>query len=435
MTVRGVVKRGAIRRFLPNLFLAPWLIFLAFSAPDMAWARPLEASIVIDADSGTVISASNADAVTYPASLTKMMTLYMVFEALRAGRLNLDEQIYFSTYSAGRPATNLAADPGDRIRVETAILALVVRSANDVAAAIGEKLAGSESGFARKMTEKAHALGMNNTNFRNASGLPDPKQKTTARDMAILGRALITDFPEYYEYFSRTSFSYGGVTYTGHNRVLKKFKGADGIKTGYIRASGFNLVSSAERDGTRLVAVVLGGTSPSTRDRWMMRLLEKGFAAAPGGGGVEIAEGDQLLTKPAAVLETDPVGELVAAANLEAIQPRLRPGTEPVPGVADDQEIVNVWTGHGDFGIQVGAFAKHAAAEKAANGAADAFPELLGEAKVVVDSQKTSNGSKLYRAKVIGLTRETAERACRDLAQRRTDCLVVKIDNNLAMGG
>ncbi|HVI90461.1 MAG TPA: D-alanyl-D-alanine carboxypeptidase [Dongiaceae bacterium] len=242
-----------------------------------AEAKPLQSSIVIDATTGQVLSASNPDGVTQPASLTKMMTMYLLFDALKQGKIRLTDSITFSDYAASRPSTNLAVDAGDTIGVETAILAMVVRSANDVATAVGERLGGSESAFANMMTAKARQLGMTNTAFHNASGLPDDGNRTTARDMAKLGAALVHDFPQYYGYFSRYSFTYHGVNYTGHNRLVKTFKGADGIKTGYVRASGFNLVTSAEQNGRRLVGAVLGGTTPSIRDRQMSTLLQTAF--------------------------------------------------------------------------------------------------------------------------------------------------------------
>lgn len=261
------------------------LVALLVIAPaQMAEAKPVKASIVVDAKTGEIVSASNADTLTYPASLTKMMTMYLLFEALQDGRVKLGDQITFSKFAAGQPATNLNVDAGDRISVETAILALVVRSANDVATAVAEHLGGTEAGFARLMTAKAQSLGMPRTTFRNANGLPEPKQKTTARDLATLSIALIRDFPQYYGYFSKTKFKYAGVNYSGHNRLLKSYKGYDGIKTGYIRASGFNLASSAERDGRRLVVVVLGGSSPSTRDRKVADLLTDGFKKTKGTG-------------------------------------------------------------------------------------------------------------------------------------------------------
>ncbi|NJM92490.1 MAG: D-alanyl-D-alanine carboxypeptidase [Rhodospirillaceae bacterium] len=277
-------RRGSLSLFRITFAFALSFVTLTILGVPSADARPVQASIVVDAATGEVLSASNADTSTYPASLTKMMTLYLLFEAMQDRRVKLTDTITFSKTAAGKAATNLNVRGGDRISVETAILALVVRSANDAATAIAEHLGGTEAGFARLMTNKAQMLGMSRTTFRNANGLPDAKQRTTARDMATLSVALIRDFPEYYGYFKRTSFKYRGVTFRGHNKLLKSFKGYDGIKTGYIRASGFNLASSAERDGRRLVVVVLGGTSPSMRDRKVADLLTSGFKSQRGTG-------------------------------------------------------------------------------------------------------------------------------------------------------
>src|SRR5262245_44512567 len=277
-------RRGSLSLFRITFAFVLSATVAILGGVSAAEARPVQSSIVVDAATGEVLSASNADTSTYPASLTKMMTLYLLFEALQDGRVKLTDTISFSKYAAGMAATNLNVDSGDRISVETAVLALVVRSANDAAAAIAEHLGGTEAGFARLMTNKAQMLGMTRTTFRNANGLPDPKQRTTARDMATLSVALIRDFPQYYGYFKKTSFKYRGVTFSGHNKLLKTFKGYDGIKTGYIRASGFNLASSAERDGRRLVVVVLGGSSPSMRDRKVADLLSTGFKTQRGTG-------------------------------------------------------------------------------------------------------------------------------------------------------
>jgi len=277
-------KKHAI---LPSLALLGMLaIFLGFcGSAKSAWARqPVQASLVADAVSGEVLSASNPDALTYPASLTKMMTLYLLFDALKKGEIKLNDRITFSANAAGKAPTNLRTSVGNTILVETAILAVIVRSANDVATAIAEKISGSETAFAARMTAKARQLGMTRTVFKNPSGLPDPDQRTTARDMAVLGIALLRDFPDYYGYFARNSFTYQGVLYTGHNRLLKQFPGADGIKTGYVNASGFNLVTSAERNGRRLVGVVLGGETSGSRDRKMATIMTAAFKK-PGSQG------------------------------------------------------------------------------------------------------------------------------------------------------
>jgi len=240
-------------------------------------ARDRYASIIVDARSGNVLSAANADELRHPASLTKMMTLYMLFEAMRDGGLTLSTPIRVSAEAASRPPSKLGVPAGGSISAESAILALVTRSANDIAAAVGEALAGNEDAFARAMTQRARSLGMTRTTFRNASGLPDPEQLTTARDMSLLGRRLIADFPERYHYFSVTTFAHGNRMIRNHNGMLRDYPGTDGIKTGFINASGFNIVTSAQRDGVRLVGAVFGGTSWPQRNDHMAGLLDDGF--------------------------------------------------------------------------------------------------------------------------------------------------------------
>src|SRR5215470_2339641 len=235
-------------------------------------------SIVIDADSGRVLSEMNADAITYPASLTKMMTLYLAFEALNAGTLHLDQYLPISTEAASKSPTKLHLVPGDSVQVHDLILGIVTKSANDAAAVLAEGLAGSEPGFAERMTAKARQLGMTSTVYRNASGLPDPDQHTTARDVAQLALALYHDFPREYRYFATREFYFRGRVILTHNHLLDWYEGADGIKTGYIGASGFNLAASAARSGHRLIGVVMGGSSAGSRDREMAALLDQGFA-------------------------------------------------------------------------------------------------------------------------------------------------------------
>jgi D-alanyl-D-alanine carboxypeptidase len=225
-----------------------------------------------------VLIDAGADEPRFPASLTKMMTLYMVFEALRDGRTQLGSRIVMSEEAASRPPSKLGIPPGGGLTVEQAILALVTKSANDVAAAVGEHLAGSEERFAQMMTMRARSLGMTQTRFRNASGLPDWEQVTTARDMATLGRRLFTDFPNRYHYFGTVHFAWGRAQIRNHNRMLGDYDGADGIKTGFINASGFNIVTSAQRDGVRLVGATFGGSSWVERDRHMGALLDQGFS-------------------------------------------------------------------------------------------------------------------------------------------------------------
>jgi D-alanyl-D-alanine carboxypeptidase len=234
---------------------------------------PPFSSLVVDGNSGEVLQASNADAMRHPASLTKIMTLYLLFEELDAGRIRLDTPLKISPHAAEQAPSKLGLKPGQTIAVEDAIKAVVTKSANDVAVAIAENLAGSEDEFARVMTQKAHALGMAHTTYVNASGLPDDDQLTTARDLALLGRAIADHFPRYYKYFATPAFVYHGAAMRNHNHLLGTVAGVDGIKTGYTRASGFNLVTSVHRDGRYLVAVVLGGHSAFARDARMRELV------------------------------------------------------------------------------------------------------------------------------------------------------------------
>jgi D-alanyl-D-alanine carboxypeptidase len=232
------------------------------------------AAIVVDANSGAVLHAAQPDAERHPASLTKIMTLYLLFERLESGKLTLDSPLEVSEDAASQPPTKLGVRPGQTIRVEDAIKALITRSANDVAVVIAENIAGDEDDFADLMTRKAQALGMSRTVYKNASGLPDDEQVTTARDQATLGRAIQERFPRHYRYFAISSFSYRGASIRNHNRLLGRVEGVDGIKTGYTRASGFNLVSSVKRGGRHIVAVVLGGGSGGSRDARMRALIE-----------------------------------------------------------------------------------------------------------------------------------------------------------------
>ncbi len=243
------------------------------SESDSDWREGF-ASIVVDAKTGNVLEETNADKPRHPASLTKIMTLYMLFEQIEAGRIRLDSKITISQRAADQAPSKLDLDAGEKIEVEDAIKAIVTRSANDVACAIGENISGSEEVFAAHMTHKAGALGMNNTTFRNASGLPDKEQVTTARDLAILGRAIQDRFPRLYRFFSMKTFMWRGTQIANHNRLITR-DGVDGIKTGYTRASGFNLVTSVKKNDRAIVAVVLGGRSAGARDERMRDLIDQ----------------------------------------------------------------------------------------------------------------------------------------------------------------
>jgi D-alanyl-D-alanine carboxypeptidase len=294
---------------------------------------PPFASIVVDGNSGGVLQAASPDALRHPASLTKVMTLYLLFERLESGRLKTDSALKVSEHASEQAPTKLGLKPGQTISVEDAIKGIVTKSANDAAVAVAENLGGDEESFAKLMTQKAHALGMSHTIYVNASGLPDDDQVTTARDQAILGRAIQERFPGYYRYFSTESFVYHGEAMRNHNHLLGAVDGVDGIKTGFTHASGFNLLTSLHRDGRYLVAVVMGGPSASERDERMRELISTHIKeAALRRTAPTIAEAaerreEALARSPAA--RTD----RTATASVEAnIAPRMAPN--PAPNLA-----------------------------------------------------------------------------------------------------
>jgi D-alanyl-D-alanine carboxypeptidase len=254
---------------------------LALGAPSAADAAPRRAEIVIDGRTGEVLHARDADARVHPASLTKMMTLYLVFEAIERGRLSLDQQVRISPHAARQAPTKVGFKPGQRVRIRELVRTAALRSANDSAVALAEAVAGSESAFAQLMTRRARDLGMDDTTFRNATGFTASGHLSTARDMAHLGRRLFYDFPEYYGLFGRASSEAFGRTIFNTNKLLNTYRGADGIKTGYTRAAGFNLVASAERGERRVIAALLGGTSSAARNARVAELLDLGFREAP----------------------------------------------------------------------------------------------------------------------------------------------------------
>jgi D-alanyl-D-alanine carboxypeptidase len=395
-------------------------------------------SIVLDADTGRVLSENNSDGITYPASLTKMMTLYLTFEALNTGRLRLDQYLPVSVEAASKSPTKLGLRPGDSVDVQDLILGIVTRSANDAAAVLAEGLAGSEPAFADRMNGKARQLGMRSTFYRNASGLPDPEQHTTARDTAQLALALYHDYPREYRYFSTREFYFRGHLIVGHDHLLDWYPGADGIKTGYIRASGFNLATSAVRDGHRLIGVVLGGVSGGARDREMAALLDQGFEALGVPGSMMTAH----RQAPAPLPSMTPSAQraLVAANEQSAPPPRLKPGLlgkaatrlaanlspvgkaeaatlphetpHPAPAPAPDR-----------WGIQLGAFHAPAAAEKAAR-MVESLPIAKGKPVHIVEPGWASKAP-LYRARLLNFSPREAQSACALLHKKKMECSVV----------
>ncbi|MEM9668439.1 MAG: D-alanyl-D-alanine carboxypeptidase family protein [Pseudomonadota bacterium] len=274
------------------------LLWLAISN-HMARAEERYASIVMDAETEEVLHARFAGDSRFPASLTKVMTLYMLFDAIKAGAVDLDESLMVSRFADRQPASDLGVLAGTSISVEDAIAALVTKSANDVAVVVAERLGGTEDRFAALMTVKAHQLGLSSTSFYNASGLPDDRQVTTARDMAQLAMALLENHGDYYHYFSNNRFTWKRTTYKNHNRLLETVPGVDGIKTGYTRASGFNLMTSAERNGRRIVVVMLGGNSAKSRNTHVTQLVEAAYTALNKAPRIQVAGSPELETQVA----------------------------------------------------------------------------------------------------------------------------------------
>ncbi|TPM47291.1 D-alanyl-D-alanine carboxypeptidase [Mesorhizobium sp. B2-2-3] len=470
----GIVSKSA-SPFKTVMIIAVAMIIVVASAASSLAAK--SAAIVVDAKTGKVLYSSDANARRYPASLTKMMTLYLTFEALAKGKISRNSPVVFSAHAAAEPPTKLGVKPGGSVAVETAILSMVTKSANDSATALGEMLGGNETNFARMMTAKARQLGMNGTVFRNANGLPDPGQFTTARDMATLGIALREHFPQYYGYFSQRSFLYGRQRINGHNRLLGRIKGVDGIKTGYTRASGFNLVSSVSDGNRRIVGVVMGGTSGSSRDNQMAALINTYLPrASTRGGGDLVAKADSgnpvtalarvLLPKhdaptpdekPVAVASADDADEAVAddatvaqgdsdvADDTAAEEPKLVVPAKKVktvivsaPKVATAQVVsayaepapavdpVNTASVPSGWAIQVASSPKQSEAQAFLDKATKQAPKVLADASgftVAFDK----DGVTYYRARFGGFGSKTAAwKACTALKKKKIECYAVQ---------
>ncbi len=354
--------------------------------------KPPYAAIVIDAADGGVVHAENADAMRHPASLTKMMTLYLLFEALDQGLIAPSTPMKVSAHAESQSPTKLGVVAGDRVAARDVILGLVTKSANDAAVVAAEALAGSEDKFAQRMTAKARRLGMTRTTYQNASGLPDPDQVTTARDQARLGRALLRDFPQHYHFFSTPAFSYAGVTHANHNRFMGWYEGADGLKTGFIRASGFNLVASAKRAERRLIGVVMGGNSAGARDQRMGEIMDAAFASRP-----------------------------VSPSMRKADSPAPARGAPQAQGSATAAFAPASATPDGTWGVQVGAFLDATQARRAAEQAKRLAPTPLGPGAINLAAGFGKHP--MVRARVVGLSAEQATGACRTLKQKKQACI------------
>jgi D-alanyl-D-alanine carboxypeptidase len=420
-----------------------------------ATANSKYAGIVIDAKTGKTLYANDADELRYPASLTKMMTLYMVFEALEARSIRLDTRIVFSANAAKEPPTKLGVRAGKSITVEQAIYALVTKSANDASTAVAEHLGGSEANFARMMTAKARSLGMSRTTFRNAHGLPNSKQVTTARDMARLGIALREHYPRYYKYFATRSFKFGGTRMSNHNRLLGTVRGVDGIKTGYTRASGFNLVSSVIDRDRSIVAVVMGGRTGASRNAQMKDLIARYLPkASTRGGGNLIARGAPSALAIAAVelpkigpvptlrhkasarmalayaAPAPVVGRQALAKSLAEQKiaiPTPAPAIAPPAAVATPQQAIDPVTTASTslpdgWMIQIGAMPDRNAAVALLSRAKGAGGGTLSGTEPFTMAYNKDN-QKLYRARFGGFDGQSAAtRACKTLEKKGFAC-------------
>ena len=404
------------------------LLLAAFAAAMLSGESRADryAAFVADMETGEVLHARRADAPRYPASLTKLMTLYMVFEALEAGDLALEDTLTASAEAAARPASDLGLAAGDTLTVDEAIRALVVQSANDAAVVIAEHLSVDEARFAAAMTERAAALGLAATRFANASGLPDQRQRTTARDMARLAYALRRDFPQHWGYFSETRFSWDGRTHRNHNTLIGRVDGVDGLKTGYIRASGFNIAATAERDGRRLIAVIMGGASPAVRDAHARELIEAGFTAL-----AAREQGRRLASLQVPRLNPIREQELLTAELTGQLRPAAigsaGPAAPPAQVVFEDtpQRRPAALPLSRSWSVQVGAFGSRAAAmARLETVAAMDHDQALSGAEPVT-AALSSRGRALWRARFSGLNADQARTICARLEARGEACFTV----------
>lgn len=390
-----------------------------------------DAMLLIDAESGRELEAASADELRHPASLTKVMTLYLVFEALDSGKLRLGDRMPVSVRAANTSPSKLGVHAGATLAVRDAVMGLITKSANDAAVIVAEQIAGDESAFAQIMTQKARQLGMTSTTFRNASGLPDPAQVTTARDLTRLAQAMLRDFPHYYPLFSVQEFVYEGRTLRNHNHMLGWYPGADGIKTGYIRASGFNLVMSAQRDGRRLIGVVLGGSAPGERDAVMGDMMDRGFERA---AALRLAQ--FRPSKPPPGIKYTAIN-FAPGAVIPGETPRAAVATRPTfpSGSAEfDSRATTPGDAAADsakWAIQLGIFANSQAAAQSVQRAMGLLPDLRTAARATIESV-TVNGKTMQRARLTNLDGQRAVRSCKRLEQAHVACAPINLGLSVA---
>ena len=373
------------------------------------------ASFIINENTKRIYHNANADTRNYPASLTKIMTLYLVFDALKSKKISMNSKFKVSKRATRQPPSKLNLSAGSNITVKNAILALVTKSANDVATVIAENLGKSERNFAKLMTRKAKKLGMTRTTFRNASGLPNRGQLSTARDMATLGIAIRKNHPNFFKLFKTKSFIYKGIKYTNHNNLLGSYSGTDGIKTGYTNASGFNLVASVERNGQRIIGVVFGGKKARSRDKHMVTLLNKYFKTS--------------LSKP--------LVRIAKPSELPKIRPKIVMAEKNIKNFKIPPKITNNIIPNNveeDWFIQIGAFKNRLNAHKAARNARNIVPEQLGNLPAslskITKSSTNNNLQYLWRVRFVELAENQARSVCAELWTSGLSCIPLPSNNN-----
>lgn len=431
---------GGVKFLAARIFAVLGAVAIAAVATlSPASANPKYAALVIHAHSGDVLFSRNANYARHPASLTKLMTLYLLFEELEAGRMTLETPLRISSNAASEPPSKLGVPAGGTITVDGAIDALIIRSANDVAVVVAEALAGSEPTFARRMTAKARALGMRRTTFRNASGLPNKRQVTTAADIAVLAQRVTQDFPRFADRFARTQFVYNGRTYRTHNSLVLNYEGATGLKTGYTRMSGYNLTTTAERDGVPLIGVVLGGRSGRTRDAHMRQILDQSFARVRSNptllaSVVRVRPEPSLRPGRADALQTPAIGTPVLASDVDTLAMLIASadsidsepgfGLETFYGEGDaSPPEPALSSARGPYAVQIGAFDTAAEAQAAIAQVLAARLSTLERAAPSVSAFAVS-GRTYHRARLVGLDRPSANAACAQLKAEGRSCFV-----------
>ena len=412
----------------------------ALAAKKKATTPSIAAAIVVDMNSGSILQEQAADMPRHPASLTKMMTLYVLFGYLKAGKLTPSSDLTVTEHAATQAPTKLGLKPGATIKVNDAVKALVTQSANDAAVTVAENLAGTEENFAKLMTDTARQIGMRNTLFRNASGLPDDEQITTARDMAILSAHLIHDYPDYYTVFSTQYFTFNGRKYRNHNKLLLNYQGTDGIKTGYTRASGYNLAASVHRGEKHLIAVVLGGKTGSQRDAAMRALLERNFVAASTTKPTAAQLVASLVTpaplpamkKPAyAMASVTPASAaatpIAAPAEGDISEPALPlraslTSSDPLPKPSARKVQYD-----GAYHVQVGAYMSQDEAENRLGMVQQRAMALL-DGHLPFTASFMKGDKEWYRARFAGFSKADAQAACAALKKMSLDCVVMSAE-------